>query len=88
MTNERVRRVNREESILRKLWSAWRTFGRWMGDQVARVFLVVFYFTIALPFGLLVRLTQDPLDIRDRTGAAWVERDTKEQMLADAGRLF
>jgi len=46
--------------MLKKIWTAWRNFGRWLGDQVARVFLVVFHFTVMLAFSLLVRLTQDP----------------------------
>ena len=74
--------------MLRKLWSNWQRFGHWMGDQVARVFLVLFYFTVALPFGLLVRLTQDPLDIRSKTGAGWVKRETKDKTLTDTGRSF
>ena len=74
--------------MLKKLWTAWRNFGRWIGDQVARVFLMVFHFTVMLPFGLLVRLTQDPLDIRHLTKVRWVGRETKDQTLADAERLY
>ena len=53
-----------------------------------RIFLVIFYFTIALPFGLLVRLTQDPLDIHNEMRASWVKREMKDKSLSDAERSF
>ena len=74
--------------MLKRFWQAWLKFGHWMGDQVARVVLVVFYFTIALPFGLLVRLTQDPLDIRRKERAGWLGREPKDKTLDDARRAF
>lgn len=74
--------------VLKRIWEAWRRFGTWMGDQVARLFLVVFYFTIAMPFGLFVRLTQDPLDVRDKNSAGWIERRTQDKMLPDAKRSY
>ena len=74
--------------MLKRLWSGWQRFGRWMGDQVARVFLTVFYFTLMLPFGLLVRLSQDPLDLRKETVVNWTARETKGQTLSDAERLY
>ncbi len=74
--------------MLKSLWSAWQRFGRWMGDQVARVFLMVFYFSLMLPFGLLVRLTQDPLDLRHETAVNWARRETTDQTLAAAERLY
>lgn len=73
--------------MLRRLWNSWRRFGQWMGDRVARAVLVILYFTIALPFGLLIRLTQDPLDSRSPSGG-WVDRPTEDPILDDAGRLF
>ena len=68
------------DSILRALnavWKAWKAFGQFIGDIVGRIFLMVFYLTIALPFGLGVRLFGDPLDIKDKYKMpAWVERET------------
>jgi hypothetical protein len=69
-----------------KFWARWKRFGQWMGDNVARLLLIIFYFTIALPFGVLVRLTQDPLD---RKGSAhWVSRHPSSRELNDAKRSF
>jgi hypothetical protein len=73
--------------MFKKIWLGWRRFGQWLGDQIARVFLVTFYFTIALPFGLLVRLTQDPLDTRNQDGG-WTKHQTSVRTLVDARRFF
>ena len=74
--------------MLKRIWSNWRRFGQWLGDQVARAFLVGFYFTVALPFGLLVRLTQDPLDILKDSSVIWTKHQAKDITVADARRLF
>jgi hypothetical protein len=73
---------------LRKLWQSWKAFGQWLGDQVARVFLVVFYFTVALPFGLLVRWTQDPLEVKPKPKWGWTPRQSGAQTIAQAERPY
>lgn len=74
--------------MFKKIWRGWKKFGQWMGDQVARILLTVFYFTLALPFGLLVRLTQDPLDIRPGHASGWVKRVEADQTMKSARRTF
>jgi len=73
---------------LRKGWARWKRFGQRLNDHAARVVLVIFYFTVALPFGVLVRLTQDPLELRLRPNWGWTERETKPADLEAARRLF
>jgi hypothetical protein len=74
--------------VLKKAWHRWKAFGQWLGDQVARVFLVAFYFTVALPFGLLVRWTQDPLERRLQPGWGWTPRQVAPPTLAQAERPY
>jgi hypothetical protein len=60
-----------------------------MGDIVGRVFLMIFYFTVALPFGVGVRLFGDPLDIKDKDKAAsWIKRKAHEPSLETARNQF
>jgi len=40
-------------NFLKKAWKKWRAFGQMMGDFVARIFMTVFYFTLAIPFGIV-----------------------------------
>lgn len=75
-------------NALRNLWTRWKRFGQRVNDQVARVILVVFYFTVALPFGTLVRLAMDPLELRPRPNRGWSKREAKLGDLEAARRLF
>ncbi len=75
--------------LLRQVWQAWRAFGRFMGDMVGRVVMTLFYFTIALPFGLAVRFISDPLQLK-AAPPRWGERERPDQARAldDARRLY
>jgi len=73
---------------LRKGWQAWKRFGQFMGDLIGRLVLTVFYFTLFMPFGLGVRLLGDPLAIRPRGSAKWLERTTQGPTLEDSRRLY
>jgi hypothetical protein len=73
---------------LRKIWHAWKRIGQFIGDQVGRVVLTLFYFTLFVPFALAVRLFADPLAMRTHVRAKWLERTTHDLTLEDSRRLF
>lgn len=73
---------------LRKVWEAWKGFGRFMGNMVARVVLSLFYFTIFVPFAVGARLTTDPLHLKTANTAFWHKRPTGDQTVAQAERQF
>ena len=67
-------------ALLKQLWKKWRAFGQVMGDFVARIFMTVFYFTIAIPFGIGVRDHETAPDFRairqsNAYGAALLDED-------------
>lgn len=66
----------------RKLWTAWKRIAHYIGDFQARVLLTLIYVVLVLPFGLLVRLFSDHLNIKKRP-ANWLEHP---QETIDAGR--
>ena len=72
---------------LRKGWQAWKRIGQFIGDQIGRVVLTVFYFTLFMPFALGVRFLADPLAMR-RSSAKWLERRTQDLTIEDSRRLF
>ncbi len=72
--------------IGRRLLKWWKRFGRWMGDQVARVIFSAIYFTVALPFGLAMRLAADPLG--KKAAPTWQAKSERAGSLDDARRLF
>ena len=74
---------------LKRAWTAWRRIGQKIGDFLARVVLSVFYFTVFLPFALVVRLFQDPLKIRPRNlKTYWEGKQAQPTGLDDARRGF
>jgi hypothetical protein len=73
--------------VLRRIWTTWKRVGQFIGDTIARVVLTIFYFTVFVPFGLGVRLFGDPLGIRGKPGAAWLERSPRGDDTAGARRL-
>jgi hypothetical protein len=76
--------------VLRKLWHAWRRFGQFLGDVVARVVLTLFYFTLFVPFGIGVTWFSDPLQARASAPAGWRPRHASAQApsIEDARRQF
>ena len=74
--------------ILRKVWQTWKRVGQFIGDQLGRVVLTVFYFTLFMPFALGVKIWADPLDIRPHGSAKWLERKPVDQTLNESRRLF
>jgi hypothetical protein len=74
--------------LSKKLWRGWLRFGHFMGDIVGRVVLTVFYFTIMLPFSLIVTLFSDPLDVKKDKAPAWHARTTGDRNLEEARRQF
>ncbi len=74
-------------TLLRTIWRKWRAFGKVMGDFVARIFMTFFYFTIAIPFGIGVRLFKDPLHLKScQTG--WLKREERDETIENARRLY
>ncbi len=73
---------------LGRLWEGWKEIAGYVGDFQARLLLTIFYFTVAVPFGFLVRLV-DPLHTkRPRGTSGWRPRPPHEAGLQDARRQF
>jgi hypothetical protein len=73
---------------LRKFWKAWKAFGHFMGNMVARVVLSLFYFTIFVPFAVVARLFTDPLGLKNSHENFWLARSTADQTLNEVARQF
>src|ERR1700758_4478331 len=67
-------------SFLKTVWRRWRAFGKVMGDFVTRIFMTVFYFTIAIPFGIGVRLFKDPLKMKSLE-TRWLKREERDDTI-------
>lgn len=60
--------------IVSLAWGRFNLIGSIIGDVQSRVLVMVFYFTILLPFGLGARLLTDPLGLK-QSQIAWLERE-------------
>jgi hypothetical protein len=79
----------RVKFVIRGIWTAWKRFGQFVGDMIARVVLSLFYFTLFVPFALGVRLFGDPLAMKAEANPSWwLERTTRDLALDDARRQF
>jgi hypothetical protein len=58
---------------LKRLWTAWKSLARTVGNFQARVLLTLIYATIVLPFGLMARLFSDHLHTKNRP-TKWGDR--------------
>lgn len=74
-------------AIARLAWERWTIIGEVYGDFQARLFAVLFYFTILVPFALGVRLLSDPLRIR-KPDTQWIARAPVGHTVEEAQRQF
>jgi hypothetical protein len=75
--------------ITRAVWNGWRARARNIGDFQSRLLLTVFYFTVLVPFALLLRLFGDPFRLHGRTpGTAWCQRAATDSSMDGARRQF
>jgi hypothetical protein len=75
-------------NFLRRFWKVWKHFGELISNLVGRIILTIFYFTIFLPFGLLIRFLGDPLAIKPGKGAQWVNREVDDQTMESARKPY
>jgi hypothetical protein len=73
--------------ILNKFWQAWKRLGRFMGTVLAHVVLTVFYFTLFVPYAVVMTWFSDPLHIR-QPKPAWTPRQASDPSLDGARRQF
>ncbi len=74
---------------LHALWERWKVIAHVIGNFQARVLLTIFYFVIAPPFALIVKLVRDPLSLRLPAGPSyWVMRPRSESAPGAGTRQF
>jgi hypothetical protein len=74
-------------TVLKKFWEGWKRIGTFIGDLIGRLILTLFYFTLVLPFGLVMRLVRDPLSLKKSDPPSWQGREKDEASLDAARRL-
>ena len=73
--------------ILKQVWQAWKRFGQFMGTILAYIVLTIFYFTLFLPYAVVMTWFSDPLLIR-RPQPTWAARPAGDPSIEGARRQF
>jgi hypothetical protein len=73
-------------AYLRLAWQRFSTIAKVFGSMQARVIASVLYFTIILPFGLLMQTTDHVFKNTDRNAPTWAKREPVEHTLDAAKR--
>jgi len=74
---------------LRTAWLTWKVLAHDIGQFQSRALLTVFYFTVFVPFALVMRLFGDPLRIRGGAPrTTWCEWPAREPGVDAARRQF
>lgn len=76
-------------TFIKRLWAGWKEIAEYIGDFQSRLILTLFYFTILVPFGIIVRLFTDPLHIKSKKiTTGWTKHEPVSAELSDAQRQF
>ncbi len=73
--------------IVQIAWARWQVIGAAFGDFQARLFAVLFYFTLFAPFAVGMRLFSDPLQLH-KPPTTWLERKAVGHTLEKARQQF
>ena len=85
----RTAQPDTDRGFLQRIWHAWKRFALRLGNYQGRLILTFFYFLVVTPFGVLVRLFSDPLEIKYKTAPSfWANRPEDSPDLNEARRQF
>ena len=80
--------TQQQAGFLRATWERWKKIARAVGVVQTRILMVIFYFIFVLPFGLMLRMSGDPLRLRAHEGSNWSPHRDEKASLESARRQF
>lgn len=81
--------IGSARTVLATLWARWKIIAHVIGNFQARVLLSILYFVLIPPFGLLVRMLMDPLELRrHHRETLWRALPPRGTDLSEARRQF
>ncbi len=75
-------------NILKKIWHVWKTVGMFIAKIVMTIFSSVLYIIIITPFGIIIRLFTDYLNIRSKDNTMWNDKMQKDRTLKDMRKQY
>ena len=69
--------------ILKTLWNKWKFVAAKIGLFQSRLILTIFYYTLLLPFSLIMTYLSDALKIKRKYTSSWVVKFNQSENLSD-----
>jgi hypothetical protein len=73
-------------NVFQLAWERFSILARVFGDMQARVIATVLYFTVILPFGIIMQFGQNPFKQDATIAAEWLKREPVDHSLEGASR--
>ena len=77
-----------QRGFVRAAWEHWKKIGHAVGVVQTRILMVIFYFIVVLPIGLITRLAGDPLHLKPPPEGNWTAHRHEEPSVDSARRQF
>jgi hypothetical protein len=74
--------------FIRAAWDHWKQIARAIGVVQTRLLMVLMYFVLVFPLGLIMRIRSDPLHLKPRAGSNWTPHSYEPPSLDSARRQF
>ena len=79
----------KKNNFFKNIWEIWKAFAFRMGNFQSRLLLLLFYFAIVTPFGIIYRLFKDPLHLKKSSdNSFWFPLAAPEKNIDNARRQF
>jgi hypothetical protein len=87
LTDEILRKDFTVKKILKFVWEKWKKVAIVIGSFNIRLLLTIFYFTLVIPFALIVKLFQDVLRLKPKK-TNWINNFSTVKTPEDLKRQF
>jgi hypothetical protein len=78
-----------KRNLFQILWGEWKSLAFRMGNFQGRLILLLFYFTILIPFGIINSIFRDPLNLKKmKKDTYWFSLNTSDNELENARRQY
>ncbi len=74
--------------IFKKIWYIWEKIGFFIANLIGFIISIVLYISIITPFGIIIRVTTDYLNIKNKKETMWIEKKPRDLTLGDMRRQY
>ena len=74
--------------FLGRVWDHWKQVAHAVGVVQTRFFMLIIYAAVVVPTGMLMRVTRDPLHLREPQDGNWLPVEQNERDVDAARRQF